>query len=63
LVVGRSKTRVGLWEVSLQKDKGNIAIFSWEEKLVAPLIATPNVDKAVEDKNGKQKKLRYRLRV
>ena len=24
--------------------------FSWEEKLVAPLIATPNVDKAIEDK-------------
>jgi hypothetical protein len=23
---------------------------SWEEKLVAPLIATPNVDKAIEDK-------------
>ncbi len=30
-------------------------LFSWEEKLVAPLIATPNVDKAVEDKNGRQK--------
>jgi hypothetical protein len=29
--------------------------FSWEEKLVAPLIATPNVDKAIEDKNGRQK--------
>ncbi len=24
--------------------------FSWEEKLVAPLIATPNVDKAIQDK-------------
>jgi hypothetical protein len=24
--------------------------FSWEEKLVSPLIATPNVDKAIEDK-------------
>ncbi len=24
--------------------------FSWEEKNVAPLIATPNVDKAIEDK-------------
>ncbi len=24
--------------------------FFWEEKLVAPLIATPNVDKAIEDK-------------
>jgi hypothetical protein len=24
--------------------------FSWEEKLVAPLIATHNVDKAIEDK-------------
>ncbi len=29
--------------------------FSWEEKLVAPLIATPNVDEAIEDKNGRQK--------
>ncbi len=27
-----------------------ISRFSWEEKLVAPLIATPNVDKAIEDK-------------
>jgi hypothetical protein len=24
--------------------------FSWEEKLVAPLIATPDVDKEIEDK-------------
>jgi hypothetical protein len=24
--------------------------FYWEEKLVAPLIATPNVDKAIKDK-------------
>jgi hypothetical protein len=24
--------------------------FSWEDKLVAPLIETPNVDKAIEDK-------------
>ncbi len=24
--------------------------FSWEEKLVAPLIGTPNVDEAIEDK-------------
>jgi hypothetical protein len=24
--------------------------FSWEEKLVVPFIATPNVDKAIEDK-------------
>jgi hypothetical protein len=24
--------------------------FSWEETLVVPLIATPNVDKAIEDK-------------
>jgi hypothetical protein len=24
--------------------------FSWEEKLVAPLIATPNVDNAIQDK-------------
>jgi hypothetical protein len=28
----------------------NVCTFSWEEKLVAPLIATPNVDKAIEDK-------------
>ncbi len=27
-----------------------VGSFSWEEKLVAPLIATPNVDKAIEDK-------------
>jgi hypothetical protein len=25
-------------------------MFSWEEKLVAPLIATPYVDNAIEDK-------------
>jgi hypothetical protein len=25
-------------------------LFSWEEKFVAPLIATPNVDKAIDDK-------------
>jgi hypothetical protein len=24
--------------------------FSWEEKLVGPLIATPNVDRAIENK-------------
>jgi hypothetical protein len=24
--------------------------FFWEEKLVVPLIVTPNVDKAIEDK-------------
>jgi hypothetical protein len=30
--------------------KWNTKTFSWEEKLVAPLIATPNVDKAIEDK-------------
>ncbi len=29
--------------------------FSWEEKLVAPLIATPNVDRAIEDKTDGQK--------
>jgi hypothetical protein len=28
----------------------HVSPFSWEEKLVAPLIATPNVDKAIEDK-------------
>jgi hypothetical protein len=27
-----------------------LSTFSWEKKLVAPLIATPNVDKAIEDK-------------
>jgi hypothetical protein len=27
-----------------------LAKFSWEEKLVAPLIAAPNVDRAIEDK-------------
>ncbi len=30
-------------------------VFSWEEKLVAPLIATPNVDRAIEDKKDGQK--------
>jgi hypothetical protein len=30
-------------------------MFSWEEKLVAPLIAVPNVDKALEDKKGRAK--------
>ena len=35
---------------------GKNRFFSWEEKLVAPLIATPNVDKAIiEDKKGGQK--------
>jgi hypothetical protein len=33
-----------------------ICEFSWEEKLVAPLIATPNdVDRAIEDKKDGQK--------
>ncbi len=27
-------------------------MFSWEEKLVAPLIAAPNVDRAIEDKKA-----------
>ena len=36
--------------------------FSWEEKLFSPLIATPNVDKAIEEK-WIAKKLRYRLHV
>ncbi len=27
-----------------------LSYFSWEEKLVAPLIATPNVDKEIKDK-------------
>ncbi len=34
----------------LDADKGEREQFSWEEKVVAPLIATPNVDKAIEDK-------------
>ncbi len=29
--------------------------FSWEEKFIAPLIATPNVDRAIEDKKDGQK--------
>jgi hypothetical protein len=33
-----------------QKNLRVCKLFSWEEKLVAPLIATPNVDKAIEDK-------------
>jgi hypothetical protein len=28
--------------------------FSWKENLVAPLIAAPNVDRAIEDKNDRQ---------
>jgi hypothetical protein len=27
-----------------------VTVFSWGEKLVAPLIAAPNVDRAIEDK-------------
>ncbi len=35
--------------------------FSWEEKLIAPLIATPNVDKAIENKKiGKSYATGYR---
>jgi hypothetical protein len=37
------------------RDYGCDFVFSWEEKLVAPLIATPNVDKAIEDKKDGQK--------
>ncbi len=33
-----------------QQKTHNPQRFSWEEKLVAPLIETPNVDKAIEDK-------------
>jgi hypothetical protein len=36
--------------------------FSWEEKLVAPLIATPNVDNA-NRREEKGKKPNYKLRV
>jgi len=38
--------------------------FPWQEKLVAPLIATPNEDTQLEDKVTKREKrkgLRYRL--
>jgi hypothetical protein len=28
--------------------------YSWEDLLVVPLIAAPNVDKALEDKKGGQ---------
>jgi hypothetical protein len=38
-------------------------LFSWEEKLVASLIATPHVDRAIEDKKEWAKKLCYRLHV
>jgi hypothetical protein len=37
--------------------------FSWEEKLVAPLIATPNVDRAVEDKKDGKKATLQATRV
>jgi hypothetical protein len=36
--------------------------FSWDEKLVAPLIATPNVDIA-NRRQEKSKKLNYKLHV
>jgi hypothetical protein len=35
--------------------------FSWEEKLVAPLIAAPNGDCANEKTKDRAKKLDYRL--
>jgi hypothetical protein len=37
--------------------------FSWEEKLVAPLIATPNVDRAIEDKKDGKKATLQATRV
>jgi hypothetical protein len=37
--------------------------FSWEEKLVAPLIAAPNGECANEKTKDRAKKLDYRLRV
>ncbi len=43
-----------LQKFSLCADFGH-KTFSWEEKLVAPLIATPNVDRAIEDKKDGQK--------
>ncbi len=37
-----------------EEERGAVVVgsykFSWEEKFVAPLIAAPNVDRAIEDK-------------
>ncbi len=37
-----------------EEERGALVVesykFSWEEKLVAPLISAPNVDRATEDK-------------
>jgi hypothetical protein len=38
-------------------------VFLWEEKLVAPLIATPNVDKCNRRQTSKAKELGYMLHV
>jgi hypothetical protein len=38
-------------------------VFSWEEKLVAPLIAAPNGGCANKKTKDRAKKLDYRLRV
>ncbi len=39
------------------------AIFLWDEKLVAPLIATPNVDKCKRRQKEKATKLGYMLHI
>jgi hypothetical protein len=38
-------------------------IFHWEEKLIAPFIATPNVDKCNRRQTRKGKELGYMLCV
>jgi hypothetical protein len=46
---GRAQGILHRVSVSMHLPWGS-CIFSWEEKSVAPLIATPNVDKAIEEK-------------
>ncbi len=49
-----------------EEERGALVVgsykFSWEEKLVAPLIAAPNVDRAIKDKMI-GKKLCYTLHM
>ncbi len=42
-------------KIGVRRPSAHLKAFSWEEKLVAPLIATPNVDRAIEDKKDVQK--------
>jgi hypothetical protein len=39
------------------------AAFSWEKKLIVPLIAAPNGESANEKTKDRAKKLDYRLRM